>query len=69
MVLADVLTRLQALCRVKSQSAVAADLGVSTSHLRDVLFKRRKPGPAIIKGMGLRRVVSYVPIDTGQTVA
>jgi len=43
----------------RTQLAVALALGVSTSHLNDVLRGRRKPGPKIIRALGFKKVVSY----------
>jgi hypothetical protein len=38
---------------------VAAKLGVTRSYLSDVVSKWRPPGPKILRGMGLRKVVIY----------
>lgn len=42
-----------------SQSAAAELLGVSAPYLNDVYHGKRDPGPAIINGLGLRRVVMF----------
>lgn len=59
------LQRLRGMCHGQSQSAVALSMRVSLGHLNDVLHKRRGAGPAILKALGLRKVVSYVPLDVG----
>lgn len=38
---------------------VAASLEVTDSHLSDVLSGRREPGPSLLRGLGLYRVVTY----------
>ena len=35
--------------------------GVSASYLSDVVNSRREPGDKILAGLGLRKVVRYVP--------
>jgi hypothetical protein len=41
---------------------IAKQLDVSVSYLHDVARGRRKPGRKILKGLGLRKVVDYVPM-------
>lgn len=43
------------------QSAWAEMHGVSASYLSDVVNSRREPGDKILAGLGLRKVVRYVP--------
>lgn len=47
--------------RIKTggSNATARALGVSTTYLSDVMCGRRKPGPKILKALGLERVVVY----------
>ena len=59
--LAEVFGAIRAACRAAgSQSAWAASIGVSPQYLSDVLNCRRDPGGAILRALGLRRVVTYV---------
>lgn len=52
--------RLQALVTQHgSQRAAAAVLGISQSHLFDLLSGRRKPGPKTLKSLGLEAAVTY----------
>ena len=41
------------------QKTLAKQLGVSQSHLSDVLNGRREPADKILTGLGLRRVVTF----------
>ena len=41
----------------------AANLGVSRTYLSDVIAGRRAPGPKILTALGLRRVVTYEPME------
>jgi transcriptional regulator with XRE-family HTH domain len=42
-----------------SQQAFADSIGVSQSHLSDVMRGRREPGAKILRAMGLRRISRY----------
>lgn len=42
-----------------SQKQLAADIGVSTPYLHDVLHGRRVPADAVLDALGLERVVTY----------
>ncbi len=42
-----------------SQRAAAAHLGISQSHLFDLLNGRRKPGPKTLAALGLTETVTY----------
>ena len=42
-----------------TQVAVAAELGVSTQYVCDVLRGTRQPGPKILTALGLERHVTY----------
>jgi transcriptional regulator with XRE-family HTH domain len=44
-----------------SQKDLAEELGVSAAYLNDILFHRRQPGKKILKALGLKRVILYVP--------
>ena len=44
---------------VGSQKELAAKLGVTAQYVSDVLNGRREPGEAILKPLGLRKVISY----------
>lgn len=46
-----------------SQRAAAATLGISQSHLFDLLSGRRKPGPKTLKSLGLEETVTYTKSD------
>ena len=39
----------------KSQRTVAEKLGIKLAYFNDVLHGRRKPGPTILKALGLRK--------------
>lgn len=47
------------------QLRAATQMGVSPQYLSDVL-RGKEPGPAILRALGLRRVVSYEPIRKGR---
>lgn len=60
MVLADVLDRLKSECRrAGSQKAWAQAHGVSIPYVNDVFNGAREPGPAILAGLKVRKVVTY----------
>lgn len=42
-----------------SQTVVAEELQLSVQYLCDVLKRRRKPGPKVLKALGLERLVVY----------
>jgi hypothetical protein len=44
-----------------SQRGAAAALGISQSHLCDILRGHRKPGPKTLEALGLEEVTSYRP--------
>ena len=55
-------SRLNALVtRHGSQRAAATALGISQSHLFDLLNGRRKPGPKTLAALGLTETISYTP--------
>lgn len=57
----QIIKMLRAYCATQgSQVAAAARLGVSVQHVNDILHGHRKPGPKILKALGLKKVVSYV---------
>ena len=55
----DVVRMLERRCNGRSQRDVAAELGVSEQYLSDVLRGRTDPGPMILEGLGVERVVTY----------
>lgn len=57
----DVCSRLTAACRAAGgQQAWAQRHGVSPQYVSDVLNARKDPGDAILRALGLRKVVRYV---------
>jgi hypothetical protein len=44
-----------------SQMLAASQLGISQTYLNHVLTRKRKPGPKILKALGLKAVVTYKP--------
>jgi DNA-binding transcriptional regulator YdaS (Cro superfamily) len=61
--LPDVVRELRRRCEAAGgQSAWAAEAGVASQYVSDVVRGRREPGPRIIAGLGLRREVRFVPI-------
>jgi len=44
-----------------TQAAWAKSNGISPAYVSDVIQGRREPGEKILKALGLKRVVSYVP--------
>ena len=48
----------------RTQKELAEELGVSLSYLNDYLHFRREPGPKLLEGLGIRRIVMYGHIDT-----
>ncbi len=56
----DALARLEAAIAVDgSASAWAERVGISAVYVSDVRRGVRKPGPAVLRALGLQRVVSY----------
>lgn len=49
-------------CEAGGQSAFARDHGVSIAYVSDFLNGRQDAGPALLKAMGLRKVVRYEPV-------
>lgn len=43
----------------KTQTALAAELGITLQYLNDILHNRRAAGPQVLRALGLERVVSY----------
>ncbi|WP_024351049.1 hypothetical protein [Aurantimonas coralicida] len=54
----------QACADAGSQQSWAREHGVSPQYVGDVILGRRDPGDRILDGLGLRRVVTYRPIET-----
>ena len=42
-----------------SQKLLAEKMGVTPQYITDILKGRREPGEAVLKPLGLRKVVSY----------
>ena len=58
---AEVLKRIRVECnKLGSQKAYAEFCGVGHSYIRRVLCGDRSPTPAILKPLGLKRIVTYV---------
>jgi hypothetical protein len=47
----------------KDQKTAARALGVSPQYLCEVLLGRRPAGPKLLRGIGLQRRVTYVPVE------
>lgn len=45
-----------------SAAAWAAAAGISPAYVSDVRLSRRAPGAAVLRALGLQRIVSYAPI-------
>jgi transcriptional regulator with XRE-family HTH domain len=45
--------------RQGTQTAAAEALGCSKQYICDVLQGRKEPGPAILYGLGIERIVTY----------
>lgn len=45
--------------KVGLQKDLAKKFGVSAQYISDILNGRREPGDAILKPLGLRRVITY----------
>lgn len=59
--LVDVYSRIRRACAAAgSQKQWAEQHGLSQAYVSDVLNARTDPGPAILKAIGLRKVVRYV---------
>lgn len=59
MTLQDVLNRLRTFIGDCTQKSAARKLNVSQQYLTDVLNGNREPGPLILVGLGIERVVTY----------
>jgi transcriptional regulator with XRE-family HTH domain len=46
-----------------SQKVVASRLGISPQYLNDILRGRREPGEKVLKALGYRREVRYIPTE------
>ena len=53
----------------KTQAALASELGISVTHLCDILNGRRAVGPIVLKALGLERVVTFRPISSDRPSA
>jgi len=61
----DVRKRLKAAVN-GNQAAWASSRGLSVTYVNDTLHGRRLPGKAVLKALGLRRVVGYEPIEAAK---
>lgn len=50
-----------------SQAELARRLNVSCAYLNDVLFRRAAPGEKLLRALGLRRVMTFEPLDISTT--
>lgn len=59
----DVRDKLREACaELGSQKAWAKRHGVGDAYVSDILAGRREPGESVLKGLRLKRVVSYAPL-------
>jgi hypothetical protein len=58
---------IQACKEAGGQRAWAARHGVSPAYVGDVIHGRRAPTDAVLKPLGLRRDVVYLPLDDATT--
>lgn len=45
--------------RFGSRSQAAQSLGISPQYLSDIINRRRRPGPSVLRELGMRRVERY----------
>ena len=57
---------LRTMCENRQMSNVARDLGVAPANLSVVLIGRVMPGPKLVAALGLRRVVTYHPVEKSE---
>lgn len=58
----EVRDRLRAACAAAGTArAWAAQNGLSSAYISDVMNGRRDPGDSVLRALGLRRVTSYEP--------
>jgi hypothetical protein len=63
----DVCARLRLACKAAGGQQVWAQANaVSPQYVSDVLAARREPGDAILRALGLRKVVRYVETRSGE---
>ena len=55
----DIISLLRTRQGPRTQRQFADELGVSESYLSSILVGRNEPGPAVLKALGLKRVISY----------
>ena len=64
--LAEVYRRLDGACRAAgSQAAFAATAGVSAQFVSAVLHGQKSPSPALLVALGLRQVVRFAVVKSG----
>ena len=50
----------------KTYAKLAEELGVTTSHVADILSGRRAVGPKVLKGLGLEKRTTYHRVGNGR---
>jgi hypothetical protein len=45
--------------KVRSQTGLAASMGISVGYLNDVIHNRKAPGDKILKGLGMKRIIVF----------
>ena len=55
--------RLRKMCANRQLRPVARDLGVAPAAVSNVIQGRIMPGPKLLAALGLRRVVTYRPVE------
>lgn len=54
-----VLNAIRKMCKGKTQTAVARELGISSSYLSDILNGKREVSEGLAKRVGFKRVIKY----------
>jgi DNA-binding MarR family transcriptional regulator len=54
-----VIAELERRAEISGQVALAKKLKISPQYLCDILKRRRQPGPKVLKGMGIKRAITY----------
>lgn len=57
---AQVIALVRQRAKAETQEGLARKLRVAPQYVQAVVSGRAKPGPKVLKGLGLRRVVTYV---------
>lgn len=48
-----------------SQASLARQLGITPTHMGDLLDGTREPGAKVLPALGLKKVILYAPITRG----